>query len=127
MGSSSLRARLWDSAPTKWRLLEQWAAIAVGRMAGCGSFNKEEKGIHMSAMRCYVCNSAGDNIASDCREVYLEDDGHKTVYVGPTCFKKIEQAGGAGLQSWGGGPRVFFTFDQAAAFQSTSASKQEPT
>lgn len=71
----------------------------------------------MSAMRCFVCQSPGDNIASDCREVYLEDDGHKTVYVGPTCFKKVERAGSMGVQAKGGGPRVFFTFDQAAAFR----------
>lgn len=70
----------------------------------------------MSGMLCYVCQLPGDNIASDCREVYLEDDGHKTVYVGPTCFRKVEKAGNAGLVSGKGrGPRVFFTFDQAAA------------
>lgn len=70
----------------------------------------------MSAMLCYVCQSPGDNIASDCREVYLEDDGHKTVYVGSTCFKKVEKAGADGLVSGkGDGPRVFFTFDQAVA------------
>jgi hypothetical protein len=70
----------------------------------------------MSGMLCFVCLLAGDNIASDCREVYLEDDGHKTVYVGPTCFKKVEKAGSAGLVSGRGrGPRVFFTFDQARA------------
>lgn len=70
-----------------------------------------------NAMRCYVCQSPGDNIARDCREVFLEDDGHKTVYVGPTCFKKVEQAGSAGVVSGKGiGPRVFFTFDQAAAY-----------
>lgn len=74
----------------------------------------------MSAMLCYVCQSLGDNIASDCREVYLEDDGHKTVYVGPTCFKKVEKAGKAGLVSGKGrGPRVFFTFEQAAAYGPT--------
>lgn len=71
----------------------------------------------MSAMLCYVCQSRGDNIASDCREVYLEDDGHRTVYVGPSCFKKVEKAGSAGLVSGKGrGPRVFFTFAQAAAY-----------
>jgi hypothetical protein len=56
----------------------------------------------------------GDNIASDCREVYLEDDGHKTVYVGPTCFKKVERAGAKGLMAGKGmGPLVFHTFEQA--------------
>jgi hypothetical protein len=71
----------------------------------------------MSGMLCFICQSPGDNIASDCREVYLEDDGHKTVYVGPTCFKKVKKAGAGGLVSGKGhGPRVFFTFDQAAAY-----------
>jgi|SRR6185295_8677805 len=78
----------------------------------------------MSAMHCFVCQSPGDNIASDCREVYLEDDGHKTVYVGPTCFKKVERAGDAGLASGRGrGPRVFFTFDQAARYASLAQCK----
>jgi len=79
----------------------------------------------MTAMRCYVCQSRGDNIASDCREVYLEDDGHKAVYVGPDCFKKVERAGSAGLQSRGG-PRVFFTFDQAAAASATNSGEGKP-
>jgi hypothetical protein len=79
-------------------------------------------------MQCYVCQSPGDNIASECREVYLEDDGHKVVYVGPVCFKRVEQAGAAGLVSGKGrGPRVFFTYDQAAAFASPqSAPTQTP-
>jgi hypothetical protein len=75
----------------------------------------------MTAMRCFVCQLPGDNIASECREVYLEDDGHKVVYVGPTCFKHVERAGAEGVQSGRGrGPRVFFTFDQAAAYASRS-------
>jgi len=71
----------------------------------------------MSGMLCFVCQSPGDNIASDCREVYLEDDGHKAVYVGPTCFQRVEKAGSAGVISGKGrGPRVFSTFNQAAAY-----------
>lgn len=74
----------------------------------------------MTAMLCYICCSSGDNIASDCREVYLEDDGHKTVYVGPTCFKKLKKAGDAGMLSGKGhGPRVFYTFDQAVKYAAT--------
>lgn len=72
---------------------------------------------YSNAVRCAVCMSPGDNIASACREVFLEDDSHRTVYVGPTCFKKVERAGSAGvLAGKGFGPRVFFTFDQAAAY-----------
>lgn len=71
----------------------------------------------MSALRCFVCQSLGDKIASDCREVFLEDDGHKVVYVGPVCFKKVEAAGASGLPTGRGrGPRVFFTCEQARAF-----------
>ena len=77
----------------------------------------------MSALLSFVCGSPGDQIARDCREVSLQDDGHKTVYVGPTCFKKVEQAGETGLVSGRGfGPRVFITFDQAAAY-----AKRRPT
>lgn len=77
----------------------------------------------MSAMRCYVCARPGCDIANDCREVFLEDDSHQTVYVGPTCFKKVERAGSAGVQSKNGGPRVFFTYEQAAKFASDAKTR----
>jgi hypothetical protein len=72
----------------------------------------------MSSMRCYVCARHGCDIANDRRAVFLEDDSHQTVYVGRTCYKKVQRAGNSGVQSKNGGPRVFFTFDQAAKFAS---------
>lgn len=70
----------------------------------------------MSGMSCYVCMHPGDNIASECREVFLQDDDHKVVYVGPTCLQKVKKAGAEGVLCGGIGPRVFYTYDQAAAY-----------
>lgn len=80
----------------------------------------------MSGALCYVCLHPGDNIASECREVFLEDDGHKVVYVGPKCLKKVEKAGTDGLVAGRGiGPRVFFTFEQAEAYANRRAARME--
>lgn len=66
---------------------------------------------------CYVCMKSGDRIDEGKYRVYLEDDDHRTVYVGPTCFKKVERAGDDGILAGKGfGPRVFSTYEQAAAY-----------
>jgi hypothetical protein len=43
------------------------------------------------------------------RDVFLEDDNHGTVPVGPDCLRRVAKAGFLGVRSGQGlGPRVFF-------------------
>jgi hypothetical protein len=70
-----------------------------------------------SELACYVCGREGRHIGEDRREVYLEDDDQRAVYVGPTCFKNVASAGALGLRSAKGrGPRVFSTYELARAY-----------
>ena len=63
-------------------------------------------------MNCYVCGAEGSKIENGDNRVYLEDDSQRSVYVGPSCFKKVRNAGAAGLKTKSG-PLVFHTKEQA--------------
>lgn len=63
-------------------------------------------------MKCYVC---GRGILGVTAQVFLEDDGNRSVPVGPDCHRKAVRAGTAGIQSRGG-PRVFADREQAQAY-----------
>ena len=67
-----------------------------------------------SAGECYVCGRR----LRPCppREVYLEDDGHRAVFVGPDCFRKVHSAPADGYRPPRGGPRLFATAQLARAY-----------
>lgn len=52
--------------------------------------------------KCFACNR---HIIAD-KQTAMTGDG-QSVYVGPDCYRKIEQAGAAGYQPPLGGPRLF--------------------
>lgn len=56
--------------------------------------------------KCYVCGRPLNDEQAD--ELFLEDDDHRGVPVGSDCKRKAIKAGADGIQSRGGGPRVFF-------------------
>ena len=66
------------------------------------------------AGECYVC---GRRLRpGPPREVYLEDDGHRAVFVGPDCFRKAHSAPADGYRPPRCGPRLFATAELARAY-----------
>lgn len=77
-----------------------------------------------SGIRCSVCLKP---IRGEVRrDVFLEDDNHGTVPVGPDCFHRVVQAGYNGLRSGQGlGPRVFFERAMAEDYAQSSAGRPQ--
>jgi hypothetical protein len=77
-----------------------------------------------SGIRCYVCLKPIRGEAR--RDVFLEDDNHGTVPVGPDCLHRVARAGYDGVRSGQGlGPRVFFERAMAEDYASSSASRPQ--
>ena len=55
------------------------------------------------------------------REVYLEDDDHRAVFVGPDCFRQVQAAPADGYRPPRGGPRLFATAELARAYENKLA------
>ena len=57
------------------------------------------------ADECYAC---GRRLRpGPPRVAYLEDDGHRAVFVGPDCFRQVHAAPADGYRPPRGGPRLF--------------------
>jgi hypothetical protein len=66
------------------------------------------------AGECYAC---GRRLRpGPPREVYLEDDDHRAVFVGPDWFRKVHSAPADGYPPPRGGPRLFATAELARAY-----------
>ena len=62
-----------------------------------------------SSEKCHACGKTMKPGPNSCLTVYLEDDDHRGVKVGPDCFRHVHRAGVAGYKPRGGGPRLFAT------------------
>ena len=75
---------------------------------------KTERTSTPPAGECYAC---GRKLRpGPPREAYLEDDGHRAVFVGPDCFRKVHAAPVDGYRPARGGPRLFATAELARAY-----------
>jgi hypothetical protein len=56
--------------------------------------------------RCYACGKPFRD-PNNRQDVFLPDDDHRTVLVGPECFRHVVRAAAVGYQPPRGGPRLF--------------------
>lgn len=56
--------------------------------------------------RCYACGKRFHD-PNRRQDVFLLDDDHRAVLVGPECFRKVVASGWLGYQPMRGGPRLF--------------------
>lgn len=65
--------------------------------------------------QCYACGKAFSS-QGNVHNVFLQDDDHRQVSVGPDCYSKVIKAGYEGHAPRRGGPRLFLTLDRAQRY-----------
>lgn len=70
---------------------------------------------NLQTYECYACGQRFRN-PDNWHDVFLQDDGHRSVMVGPECFTRVLKAGPAGYAPPRGGPRLFIEKRFAEAF-----------
>lgn len=71
--------------------------------------------VQIQSDRCYACGKRFRD-PNRRQDVFLSDDGHRSVLVGPECFRKIVEAAAAGHQPARGGSRLFLQRKDARVY-----------
>lgn len=71
---------------------------------------------NLTKEKCYACGRPMKPGPTSVLTVYLVDDDHRPVHVGPDCFRHVHRAASSGYRPPHGGPRLFATAQLAKTY-----------